>query len=237
MKSGYVRGFAAILLASTITLSPASAIDLLGAATVNDDATGEVVDVEIGGDDSAVSADVLPGSGGSSAANATVTTDDGLGANVRIGRSVNANARIGGSSGAVDANVGIGGDGSGGAGTPGTGTGANGVAVQGGSSGSGAATSAGCVGNDPNEALSLFEGTALSGWERASNIEIVPLHLCAAERSQVAQIIQAQQAYARLQSAVANDELISAALRRTSYGADQVLGVAHAGSQLTVYVY
>ncbi len=243
MKSVYLRGFAAVLL-TTIGVSSVSAIDLLGLATVNEENKSGVLDVEIGGS-SALSADVLSGSSGSPAASATVSTDNGLGVDAQIGSSVNANARIGGSDRLVDVNVGIGG-GNGGSngnnpgnnganGNSGNGNGVANVGRGGGSSGS--SSGAACIGNDPNAALNLFQSTTFNGWQRASNIEIVPLQLCASDRNRVAEVLSGQQNYGRLQSAVQGDSLISAALNRSSYGPERVLGVDRSGSKLIVYVY
>ena len=241
MKSGYLRGFAAVLLA-TLSVSSVSALDLLGIATVNEANKSGVVDVELGGS-SAVSADILRSSDGSSAANATVSTDNGLGVDASIGGAVNANARIGGSDRLVDVNVGIGGggsgsNGSGDGGSNGASGSGNGVANVGRSAGSsGGASGPGCVGNDPSSAIRLFQSTTFSGWQRASNIEIVPLQFCAADRSQVSQVLGSEPSYGQLQSAVRSDSLISAALNRSSYGPERVLGVDRTGSSLIVYVY
>ena len=235
MKSGYMRGFAAVLLATTLSVSSVSALDLLGLATVNEAAPGSVVDAQIGGG-SAVSADVLPG-GSSSAAKATVSTGNGLGVDARLGRSVNANARIGGSDRLVDVNVGIGGNGASNTANASNNPNGGGTGVVNGARGNSAATGGRCSGHDPAAAIDVFESTNFSGWQRASSIEIVPLQLCAEDRSQVAQVLSNARTYGQLQAAVQSDALINAALSRSSYGTDRVLGVDRSGSRLTVYVY
>ena len=101
----------------------------------------------------------------------------------------------------------------------------------------GTGSGVGCTGFNPNQAWTLFERTSFSGWNRASNIEIILVQLCPSDRQQLAQALRNQQKFNQLQYAVQSDALVAAALSRTSYGVNRVLGVDRSGSRLTVYVY
>ena len=63
------------------------------------------------------------------------------------------------------------------------------------------------------------------------------MQLCPTDRQQLAQMLRSQQKFNQLQFAVQSDALVAAALSRTSYGSNRVLGVNRSGSRLTVYVY
>jgi hypothetical protein len=106
----------------------------------------------------------------------------------------------------------------------------------GGGGGSIGAGGANCLGNSA-QALALFEGTSMNGWNRANAIEIVPVSLCPDARRQVIGALRSDARSGALQAAVSNDDLVRAALSRTSYGADRVLAVNRSGGRLTVFVF
>src|SRR5690606_19459660 len=170
--------------------------------------------------------------------NGGVTVDANVGGSkglVNLGVGVGNNGG-GGNGGGGNGGGGGGGDNGGGNGNGGTGGGNGGqaVAVRGGRGGGGAAV---CAGADPTKAWGLFEGTSFSGWERASNIEIIAVQLCPDDRQKISQMIRGQHKHGQLQQAVRSDALINAALSRSPYNAERVLGVDRSGSRLKVYVY
>ena len=79
--------------------------------------------------------------------------------------------------------------------------------------------------------------SAISGWQRAANVQILPVQLCPQTRQQVASILSASGKINALQSAVASDMLIAASLNRSRYDARDVFAVSRQGGQLQVYVY
>jgi hypothetical protein len=118
----------------------------------------------------------------------------------------------------------------------------------GGDSGSGNVTSGSgnflvaCSLQDGRRVLTLAAQTsvtpgAIASWQRSANVRIVPVKLCTATRSQVAQLLRSSEKVMVLRSAVDRDSLISASLDRTSYRSSNVFAVDRSGEQLTVYVF
>lgn len=188
-------------------------VDLLGG-------DGNLADVNIGGGGVEADVNLL----GDSLLDASLIADLGLDVDIGIG--------IGG---------GIGGGGGGGSG----GTGGGGV---GGDSGSGNVTSGSgnflvaCSLQDGRRVLTLAAQTsvtpgAIASWQRSANVRIVPVKLCTATRSQVAQLLRSSEKVMVLRSAVDRDSLISASLDRTPYRSSNVFAVDRSGEQLTVYVF
>lgn len=104
-------------------------------------------------------------------------------------------------------------------------------------SGGGSGLNAVCSGVSSAQLVALFQSSSLNNWNRASNIQLVPMPVCAQVRNQVAQWLAANRNYHRLVGMVASDGLISAALSRTRYQPGHVLGVQQQGSTLLVYVF
>lgn len=82
-----------------------------------------------------------------------------------------------------------------------------------------------------------FSARAAAGWQRASNVNIVPVEMCAETRRELAQILRRTTRIDLLQDAAARDGLIAASLARTRYDFGDVYAVDARGNQLTVYVY
>jgi hypothetical protein len=198
-----------------------------GALDVDASVGGGAVDanVNVGGDGGGANVDVGIGGGGGS----TGGGGDG-------GGSTDGGGNVGGGTGGGGGDGTGGGGGNGGGGTGGGGGNGTGGGNGGGSASLGTGVNA-CAGVDPNQAVSLFEASALGNWARASNIEIVPIQLCPEARQQVANYLRSSGKYGALQNAVLSDQLISAALSRSSYDPSRVLGVDQNGSSLTVYVF
>lgn len=108
----------------------------------------------------------------------------------------------------------------------------------GGSSSSGSGPSGpSCAGMSSSQLISLFESTRVRGWNRASDVRLVPIRVCPELRRQVAQWLANNRDYHRMIGAVASDALINAALSRSRYQPGHVLGVQHSGNSLTVFVF
>ncbi|MGB3027515.1 hypothetical protein, partial [Paradevosia shaoguanensis] len=128
----------------------------------------------------------------------------------------------------------------------GGGLGGGGLALNGGGGGGGAAgfavTGPGCTNANGAQVLQLVAGSKYSnrmvnGWSQATNIEVVPLKVCASARSSLAAAAASNQTFGLMQQAVAGDPLISTSLNRAKSNAGRVLGVNQAGKTVTVYVY
>lgn len=220
---------------------------------------GNIVDAGVGRGDNNINANVSSGGdkglvsvdanvGSAVGASASVGGKNGLvDANVNV-LGTNASINVGGGGGGGGGGNGGGGGGNNGGGNGGGGNGGggggggNGGGVGGNNGGgSGFAGLGGgdpsCAGFDPNKALHLFDRTTFSGWNRASNIEIIPIQLCPSDRQKIAQLLRNAQKTYQLHNAIRQDVLIQAALSRTSYNIDRVLGVARSGSRLQVYIY
>lgn len=204
-----------------------------------------LVNLGLGGDDQLLDANIGDGSIGS----ARIGTGNGLDADVDL---LNSNARvdlgIGGDDGLLDLDVGIGGPGAGGGpGGPGNGGGGNGPGGNGpggngnvgpGGAGGGSAGRVACAGLSSSELETLLRATRLDGsWSRASNVTIQPVRVCPPQQTWLAAALAQTGLGSGLQSAVANDQLVSASVNRSSYSADRVFAVRQNGSQLTVFVY
>lgn len=77
----------------------------------------------------------------------------------------------------------------------------------------------------------------IKGWQRAANVQIVPVELCPQARSQIAKLFARSKKILLLQRAVTTDNLIMASLSRTRYDANDVAAVQRRSGQLVVYVY
>lgn len=146
---------------------------------------------------------------------------------------------------------GNGGGGNGGGGNGGGGNGGNGGA--GGNGGIGAGGAGGrvlvgsidgsyqvnCSVNDGRKVLQLASQAKVNpgSWQRAANVQVIPIKLCPAARNQVAQIFNASGKIMQLQRAAAGDMLITASLSRTRYDVNDVFAVQASGGRLVVYVY
>jgi hypothetical protein len=146
----------------------------------------------------------------------------GLGGNGGNGSGGNGNGGNGGAGG----NGGVGGNG----------IGANGRVLVGSVDGS---FQVNCSVNDGRKVLQLASQAKLNpgAWQRAANVRVVPVRLCAQARAQVAQIFNASGKIQQLQRAAAGDMLITASLNRTRYDVDDVFAVQASGGNLVVYVY
>lgn len=129
----------------------------------------------------------------------------------------------------------LGGGGNGGNG-PGNGNGNNGGRTLVGSVGD---FQVSCSLDDGRRVLQLASQASVNprSWNRAANVQIVPVRLCPQARGQVAQIFRASGKIQQLQSAVAADALIVASLNRSRYDIGDVFAVETRGGSLTVYVY
>lgn len=151
---------------------------------------------------------------------------------------VGANVSVGGPGGVISIDIGAGGPvGPGVPGVPGAPGGNGQIAHGGGSGGAFPSGSGACAGTNPNQLLGLFQQTEIGSWNRASNIQIVPIKVCADMRRQVGNWLAGNGSYHRMVAAVASDSLISAALNRTRYQPGHVLGVQRQGPTLLVYVF
>lgn len=199
---------------------------------------GNVLDVNVGGDQGLANANVS--SGGS---NGLLNTDIDL-----LGGAVNANVGVGGPN-LVDVGIGIGNPGApGNPGTPGNPGNAGNPGNMGnpgrpgtpGFSGSVLANNGGaaCSGQSANQISRLIRSTHVdASWTRASNVSIQRVDVCPDVKVWLASQLAGSGLGQMLQQAVSSDALISASLSRTSYGADDVFAVKHSGGQLIVYVY
>ena len=104
------------------------------------------------------------------------------------------------------------------------------------------AAGATCVGADGRQVLQIagrqrVTNSAISGWQRASNVQVVPIRLCPNVKRQVAAALSGSSKVNMLRRAANADALINASLNRTRYNAGDVFAVQRSGSQLTVFVY
>lgn len=251
MKQRFGLTISALAFACAATMPTAHAASLLGLigdgnsgalVTLNQGSAGSSGAVNLGlggGGGNVLDANVGGSGGGSSLANANVSLGGAsglvdVGANVGGGL-VTANVNVGGGGGLIGVDIGIGGPRTGGPGGPG------GPVLLGGGGGSSFSTAApvnvACVSATSSQLLQIFEGTRTSGWNRASNIQLVPIKLCPDIRGQLAAYLAASRKYSAMVYAVAGDPLINAALSRTRYQPGHVLGVVRNGNQLVVYVF
>lgn len=77
----------------------------------------------------------------------------------------------------------------------------------------------------------------VKAWQRAANVQIIPVELCPQAKSQIAKLFARSKKILLLQRAVTTDNLIMASLSRTRYDARDVAAVQRRGGQLVVYVY
>ena len=77
----------------------------------------------------------------------------------------------------------------------------------------------------------------VKAWQRAANVQIIPVELCPQAKSQIAKLFARSKKILLLQRAVTTDNLIMASLSRTRYDAKDVAAVQRRGGQLVVYVY
>lgn len=226
----------------TFVLSgPASAGSLLslGEGSAGDDS---VINVGIGGGDGNV-LDVNVGGSSNDLASANINTGNGINANANLLGSggVNADLNLLGNGNIVSANVGVGGLGvdigigtPGGPGNPGGPGGPGGVVALAGLTQADLA----CVGPDGSRILQLAGSSSNPrSWQRASNVQIVPVRLCPDVRRKIAAALRKSGVGGVIWGAVSQDALILASLSRTSYGVDDVFAVQQSGRQLTVFVF
>jgi hypothetical protein len=157
-----------------------------------------------------------------------------------VGGLLDANVNVGGKNGLIDVGLGLGGGSTnGGGGTGGGSGGGNGGTwlSSGGSSSPSFTAGQSCTGVNPNQLIGLFQSTRLRGWNRATNIQLVPIRVCSDLRRQVSSWLAGNSEYHRMIGAVSSDALINAALSRGNYQPGQVLGVQASGTTLTVYVF
>jgi len=142
---------------------------------------------------------------------------------------------IGGILGGGDGDGGNGGAGGNG-GVGGNGIGTNGRVLVGSIDGS---VQVNCSVNDGRQVLQLASQAKLNpgSWQRAANVQIVPVKLCPQAHAQVARIFNASGKIQQLQRAAAGDMLITASLNRTRYDVNDVFAVQAGGGRLMVYVY
>lgn len=221
-------------------LSPVTAATSGGPVSLEVGGSSGLVSIGIGGSEPLASVSVLGSSG-----IADINLDLGdVGAGVAVGGPdlLDVDIRLpGGSSGGDGGNGGNGGNGNGGGNGNNGGNGSNGgyvVINRGGGGGGGfGSTSTACANTNPNQLISLFQQSKLSGWNRASSIQLIPLRVCREVRNQIGSWLAANPQYHSLVGAVARDSLINAALSRTQYQPGHVLGVQQQGQTLMVYVF
>lgn len=77
----------------------------------------------------------------------------------------------------------------------------------------------------------------IKAWQRAANVQVIPIALCPDAKAIIAQLLGKSQKIQLLQRAVTMDNLIMASLGRTKYDAGDVVAVQRRSGQLVVYVY
>lgn len=77
----------------------------------------------------------------------------------------------------------------------------------------------------------------IKAWQRAANVQVIPIKLCPQAKAQIAKLLARSQKIQLLRRAVTGDDLIMASLGRTSYNANDVVAVQRKSGQLVVYVY
>lgn len=222
-------------------------------------ANDNIADVKLGRGDPAASATVKGGLFGNGGLLGTGLGAGGSGLGGQNGLTAGLNLGglgLGGLTGGNDLTLNIGGGGAGGSGgsggTGGTGGPGPGVVVPGGGGGglAGGGSRVADLGNS-GAACSLPEGrqvlqtaanakvsnSAIARWQRAYNVQVVPVKLCASTRSQVAKILNQSGKINMLQNAAASDALISTSLSRSRYDANDVFAVESHNGQLVVYVF
>ena len=203
----------------------------------------QLLDVQVGNNGGLATATV--GSGGS---NGLLDADvDLLGGTVGVGASVG-----GGSLADIDVTIGGGGDNGGGGngGGNGNGGGGNGGGGNGGGNGGGGngggngvalgapSGGAACVGTPASQIERLIRSTRIdASWQRATDVSIRRVDICPELRSWLAAALARTGLGSSLQSAIAQDALLSASLSRSSYNASRVFAVDQSGRQLILYVY
>jgi hypothetical protein len=80
-------------------------------------------------------------------------------------------------------------------------------------------------------------GAEIKAWQRAANVQIMPIALCPDAKMQISQVLAKSQKILLLRRAVMSDNLIMASLSRTKYGPEDVVAVQRRSGQLVVYVY
>jgi hypothetical protein len=254
MMKSHIPFAVGLLLATALAAGPAQA-QILGG--ILNDSGGGLVDVQSGpaGGDSTVNV----GLGGNGGGNLVDLKLGGSGnnladVNVRNRGSLDVEANLfGGGSDLVtgsiasglglDVNLGLGlglPGGPGGPGGPGQPGGPG--AGAGGGAAAGRLADANCDLQQGRQILQIaaagqYGGSAVSSWQRATNVRIVPMRVCAATRQQLSNILSQSSKVNQLHGYVAGDALISASLSRGKYGVGNVFAVERAGPELTVYVY
>ena len=240
----------------TVSSVVSSATDSGGGGLIGDGDSGAAITISSGSAGESGAVNLGLGGGGGNVVDANIGGSHTLGVNVNTRDGIEVGTRglvdskvnLGGSGGLLTVGVGVGGPrGNGNNGNNGTnGTNGNrgnngggGIFQSNGSNGNngGFVASAACAGTNPNQLISLFESTRIRNWNRATNIQLIPVPVCAEVRRQLAGWLAGNQDYHRLVGAVSSDSLINAALSRTKYQPGHVLGVQSTGSTLTVYVF
>lgn len=111
-----------------------------------------------------------------------------------------------------------------------------------GSLGGGATFTVTCAVNNAKTLLQVaangkLTAAEIKAWQRAANVQIIPVELCPQAKSQIAKLFARSKKIQLLQRAVTTDNLIMASLSRTRYDARDVAAVQRRGGQLVVYVY
>ena len=111
-----------------------------------------------------------------------------------------------------------------------------------GSLGGGATFKITCAVNNTRQLLQVaangkITAAEIKAWQRFASVQIVPIKLCPAAKTQVAKILARSKKVNLLQRAVMQDQLIMASLSRTKYDARDVVAVQRQKGQLVVYVY
>lgn len=111
-----------------------------------------------------------------------------------------------------------------------------------GSLGGGATFMVTCAVNNAKTLLQVaangkLTASEIKAWQRAANVQIIPVELCPEAKAQIAKLFARSKKILLLQRAVTTDNLIMASLSRTRYDANDVAAVQRRGGQLVVYVY
>ena len=201
-----------------------------------------VANVGIGGGSTPLATANVSSGGSSGVLSVDANVGNGL-ANVAVGvggsGSGNGGTGGGGGGGTGGGTGGIGGNGGvGGSGGPG------GLIVVGNGGGGGGFTVTGPGCNEGNSAQvfqmvagSKYSNRIVSGWSHATNIQVVPVKVCAAARANLAAVAATNRTFGIMQQAVRSDPLINTSLSRAKSHAGRVLAVDQAGPTVTVYVY
>ncbi len=95
-----------------------------------------------------------------------------------------------------------------------------------------------CSGTNTGQLVSLFKNTRMQNWNRARNVQVMPIRVCAALRNQVADWLISNRSYHQMVGAVAGHRMITETLSQSNFQPGHVLAVHDAGDgKLMVYVF